>query len=434
MNQVSDIALFRFSVLGPLTSRIDLSRGDIQTIIKAQAEQEYDIPHSDRHKISPRTIEKWYYQWKKEGMSGLEPKVRQDKGSSKLTAVIRARIIQLKQDNMGRSVNTILKMLSNDNALVSRSAIYRVLHQEGISGRVISDAPSIERRKFEADYVNDIWYGDVMHGPSITVDNKLCKTYLVSLLDDASRLLTHSQFCLDETAESIEYILRQALLKRGIPKRLILDNGPAYISRSLKAICARLGIHLIYCRPYEPEAKGKIERWHRTVREQFLQELHADINSKYELNTRLWAWLDEYYHNSPHKGLQGQSPLKRYHQDLNQVVSVKMSMTEFDKIFYHRITRRISKDGTFTLSGKYYEVPYELAGKKVTVALTPSQRTPQSVEDKDGNDIGTIFALDTKSNLHRKRQRPQVIKPKKPKESLIEQALLKRKQRYGVDK
>ena len=76
-------------------------------------------------------------------MSGLEPKVRQDKGSSKLTAVIRARIIQLKQDNMGRSVNTILKMLSNDNALVSRSAIYRVLHQEGISGRVISDAPSV---------------------------------------------------------------------------------------------------------------------------------------------------------------------------------------------------------------------------------------------------------------------------------------------------
>ena len=152
---------------------------------------------------------------------------------------------------MGRSVNTILKMLSNDNALVSRSAIYWVLHHEGISGRVISDAPSIERRKFEADYVNDIWYGDVMHGPSITVDNKLCKTYLVSLLDDASRLLTHSQFCLDETAESIEYILLQALLKRGIPKRLILDNGPAYISLSLKAICARLGIHLIYCRPYE---------------------------------------------------------------------------------------------------------------------------------------------------------------------------------------
>ena len=95
---------------------------------------------------------------------------------------------------------------------------------------------------------------------------------------------------------------------------------------------------------------------------------------------------------------------------------------------------QISKDGTFTLSGKYYEVPYELAGKKVTVALTPSQRTPQYVEDKDGNDIGAIFALDTKSNLHRKRQRPQVIKSKKSKESLIEQALRKRQQRYGVDK
>ena len=89
-----------------------------------------------------------------------------------------------------------------------------------------------------------------------------------------------------------------------------------------------------------------------------------------------------------------------------------MSMTEFDKIFHHRITGRISKDGTFTLSGKYCEVPCEFAGE------TPSQRTPQYVEDKEGNDIDTIFALDTDSNVHRKRHRPQVIKPKKPKEFL----------------
>ena len=95
------------------------------------------------------------------------------------------------------------------------------------------------------------------------------RPFLVSRLDDASRRLTQSQFCLNETTESIEYILQQALSKRGIAKRLILDNGLAYISCSSMAICARLGIHLIYCRPYEPEAKGKIERWHRTVREQF---------------------------------------------------------------------------------------------------------------------------------------------------------------------
>jgi transposase InsO family protein len=151
---------------------------------------------------------------------------------------------------MGRSVNVITNKLIRDGfSELSRSSVYRFLKSKGLSGRVISDAPTIERRKFEAEHVNDIWYGDVMHGPSIKVDGEFKKTYMVSLMDDASRLVTHSYFSFNEQAESIEYALQQALLKRGLPKRLIVDNCPAYISKSLKRICAKLGIHLIYCRP-----------------------------------------------------------------------------------------------------------------------------------------------------------------------------------------
>lgn len=431
MNQVSDIALFRLSVLGPLTSQIDLGRGDIKKMIETQAGKQYDIPGSERTSVSRRTIEKWYYQWKKSGVAGLEPKDRKDKGHSKLTAAAKARVLTLKQDHMGRSINTLIKILKNENLYESRSAIYRFLKQNDLASRVISDAPSIERRKFEAEYANDIWHGDVMHGPTITPDSQEKKTYLVSLLDDASRLVTHSAFCFDETAQSIEYVLQQGILKRGIPKRLIIDNGPAYIAKSLKAVCARLKIHLIYCRPYEPQGKGKLERWHRTVREQFLQELHPHINSLYELNNSLWAWLDEYYHRSPHKGLQGNSPLKRYCQDLDHITSVKLSMPDLEKLFYHRIKRRIAKDGTFTLSGKYYEVPYELSGKSVTITLTPAHKIPQYVEDEAGNDIGRIFDCDVKRNLHRKRQRPLPLKTKEAQVSLIDQAKIKRQKRLG---
>jgi len=105
-----------------------------------------------------------------------------------------------------------------------------------------------------------------MHGPRVLVHGRSRKTYLVSLLDDASRLIVHSAFCLAETALEIEGVLKQGVLKRGLCDKLIVDNGSAYRSGSLQGICARLSISLIYCRPYAPEGKGKLERWHRTLR------------------------------------------------------------------------------------------------------------------------------------------------------------------------
>jgi putative transposase len=95
-------------------------------------------------------------------------------------------------------------------------------------------------------------------------------------------------------------VLKQAILKRGIPLKLVVDNGAAYRAHTLQGICARLGIQLIYCRPYAPEGKGKLERWHRTCRDQFLSELdERHITGLEDLNARLWAWLEQVYHRSP---------------------------------------------------------------------------------------------------------------------------------------
>lgn len=151
-----------------------------------------------------------------------------------------------------------------------------------------------------------------MHGPRVTVNGQMRKVYLISLMDDASRLLTHSAFCTGEKALDIEGVLKQAVLKRGLPVKLVVDNGPAYRANTPQGICARLGIHLIYCRPYAPEGKGKLERWHRTVRDQFLGELDLTrIQDLSDLNARLWAWVEEIYHRRTHAGLQAISPLQR---------------------------------------------------------------------------------------------------------------------------
>src|SRR3546814_3851127 len=78
--------------------------------------------------------------------------------------------------------------------------------------------------------------GDVMHGPAIPVAGRQRKVYLVSLMDDASRLITHSAFCLGETALDIEGVLKQALLKRGVCRKLVVDNGAAYRAQTLQGI------------------------------------------------------------------------------------------------------------------------------------------------------------------------------------------------------
>jgi len=135
---------------------------------------------------------------------------------------------------------------------------------------------------------------------------------------------------------------QQAVLKRGLPIKLVIDNGPAYRAKTLQAICARLGIHLVYCRPYAPEGKGKLERWHRSFRDQFLSELDSSrLQDLSDLNARLWAWLETVYHRTPHSGLEQQTPLQRYQQDLPRVRTLGARAARLDELFYHRTERKV---------------------------------------------------------------------------------------------
>jgi putative transposase len=268
------MALFRLIVLGPLVSRPQLNRGEINVIIRHLAAQPYQIPHSPHTHLSFDTIKRWYLQWKRGGIEALEPKTRADKGITHLSEAVQEGILRAKHENGARSINTVIEILEQHGIVakgtLARATVHRFLRQHNLSARVLNDAISIERRSFEAQHAGDLFHGDVLHGPHIQTPNGMRKTYLVTLLDDTSRLIAHSAFCLGETALAIEGVLKQAVLKRGIPTKLLVDNGPAYRAHTLQAICIRLEKRLVYCRPYEPEGKGKLERFHRTFREQFL--------------------------------------------------------------------------------------------------------------------------------------------------------------------
>jgi transposase InsO family protein len=438
MKPVHPVALFRLSVLGPLVSRQNLARGELKAIIKELALKHYDIPGSRHTLLSEKTIEAWYYAWKKQGVEALEPKRRIDRGQSKIPVALQAALIKAKQENPKRSLNTLLKLVQMERLEgaqdLSRSSVYRLLLSQGLS-RPVGTSQTRELRRFEADYPGDIIYGDVMHGPKVVINGKTQKAYLVSLMDDKSRLILHSAFCPGETALDIEYVLKQALLRRGLPKRLVIDNGAAYRSHSLQGICARLSIELIYCRPYAPEGKGKLERWHRTLRDQFLTELQPQkIYTLDELNGLLWAWIDQLYHPSAHSSLKGKSPLAVWQNYLEKVQPLGTLAHQLDELFYHRIQRKVRKDGTISYEGQLFEVPYCLSQKTVTVVIEPHHKQALYIEDEEGKRLGDVTPLDCQKNRHYKRassaNAPEPTRA--PSTSLNELALKQQEARLSI--
>ena len=438
MHDLHPMALFRLSVLGPLVSRTHLERGDLKQLIREIANREHDIPGASRQHIAEKTIEAWYYTYCREGVDGLVPKTRSDQGKSKLSQAIQEAILDAKRENPRRSLDQLVLLVETTGlaakGTVPRSSVHRLLQSHGISRPTGAASLPEEHRSYEALYAGDIWYGDVMHGPRVLVKGRLRKVYLVSLMDDASRLLAHSAFCTGEKALDIEGVLKQAVLKRGLPKKLVVDNGSAYRSKSLQGICARLGIHLIYCRPYAPEGKAKLERWHRTFRQQFLTELDLTrIHDLSDLNARLWAWIDEIYHKRSHRGLQGITPLARYQQDLPRIRQLGQRAGVLDALFYHRISRKVRKDGSVSYDGQCFEVPYELSGRKLWLVVDPHTREAIAVEDDDSKPLGEVTPQDLIANNHRRRRKPEapaeIVQAQTRDNSLVEIAY---RQHYAI--
>jgi transposase InsO family protein len=411
MKAVDPVALFRLSVLGPLVSRDQLERGELQQLIRELARRDYAIPGTTRSYVGEKTIEGWYYAWRRDGIEGLVPKPRCDRGVSKLPVAVQEAVLAAKRENPRRSIRQIQHLLETAGTVargtLSRSTIHRLLQQHGLSQMTGSSSLPEEHRRYVAAHANALWYGDVMHGPTLTLRGKPSKVYLVSLMDDASRLIAHSAFCTGETALDIEGVLKQAVLKRGLPRKLVVDNGAAYRANTLQGICARLDIRLIYCRPYAPEGKGKLERWHRTFRDHFLSELDVSrIQDLDDLNARVWAWIEQVYHRRPHGGLEGETPLARYQQDLPKIRLLGQQAAQLDAIFCHRVTRKVRKDGTVSYQGREFEVPFDQSGKTVNLVVDPHTATVVGVEDDQGQSLGAATPLDAQANAHRRRRRP----------------------------
>jgi hypothetical protein len=274
-----------------------------------------------------------------------------------------------------------------------------------------------DRRRFAFKHPGQLWMSDVMHGPSVTLAGSRTrrKAYLIAFLDDATRVVPYCAFALAESTQAFLPVFKQALMRRGIPERLYVDNGANYRSQQLALVCARLGIALIHARPFQPSGKGKQERFFRTVRAQLLPTLsEADTASLQALNRRLWAWVETEYHHHPHRGLDGDTPLDRW--AAARAPRLPEPDLDFDALFLFEAKRRVQRDHTVSLNGTVFEVDAALVGQTVTLRYDPSIPAGRGIEVwHEGRLAVCAKPVDAYANCFVRRRRPtQTIEPTEP--------------------
>ena len=367
------IALFRYGLIATLVLE-KLPRGELTRRALELARLDYEIPYSNRTGVSVDTLLAWAQRYRNGGFEALAPRPRRDRGQSRVITPQLAQLIErLKRENPHRAGTTLLRelALSEQSKIppLSAATLYRFLQQKGLTQRQLL-APTA-RKKFEAQFANQIWQSDMLFGPYIQrPGGGKQQCFLYAVIDDASRLVPHAQFYLDEGLESLLDCLRQSIAARGVPIRLYVDNGQVYRSQQLSRIAASLGILIVHTPPYQPEGRGKIERYFRSVREQFLASLELKhVVTIEDLNTRFWAWLENAYHRSRHSALET-TPLLRWQRDIEQVRQLPPS-TDLRRLFFYRLDRLVRRDSTFLLQKRFYEAPPHLAGERVEVRFDP---------------------------------------------------------------
>ena len=354
--------------------------------------------------VPKRTLEDWYYAFKRGGFDALKPKQRSDRGKPRrLSSSQQQWILERVRAFPGVPVKLLYRQWKQtDPTLPALSAIYRWLEQNDldVQGRRYLLRQNIPgpTKAFEAPGVNDLWMADFSPGPFLALHPKTVATHLCVIIDDHSRLIPFAAYGLAADTQAFLSCLKEGLRRRGLPRRLYADNGGPFVNDHLKIVCANLGIRLLHSKAGQPWSRGKVERMFRTLQQDFEAGLRLPgqaVGSLEELNGQLARWLQEIYHPREHEGI-GESPQERFARALPLLRTLDPQL-DLDRLFYTRIDRLVRKDGTVRIDNELYEVNLALRGLKVQLELDPWVLNPILVRYK-GQDFGLAKKVDRHLN------------------------------------
>jgi transposase InsO family protein len=356
--------------------------------------------------VAVRTLEDWWYAYQRGGFAALHPKTRCDRGVPRVLSPEQERFI-LAQVRIHPAV--AVKVLyriwkQQDPQLPALSAIYRALQRHDLNHRcrryLVRQSLGGPAKAFEAPLVNELWMVDFSPGPFLHPPGhrKPLATHLCAFIDDHSRIIPHAAYYLRADTRAFHQSFKEAIRRRGLPRKLYTDQGGPFIRDHTRVICANLGVRLLHAKPYHAWSKGKIERFFLTVQQDFEATLRLPgqaVASLEELNGRLAQWVQGVYQLRPHEGI-GMSPQERFQRGSAQVRPLDPGL-DLDRLFYTQELRVVRKDGTVRLANRLYEVDLALRGLEIRLRYDPW--TLERIEvDYRGQSFGLARPVDRHLN------------------------------------
>jgi len=387
----------KMRVLGAIESAPGATRRDRFRAVAAQDFEE----NGHRYRFTWRTVETWYTRYKKHGVEAVQRHPRTDKGRPR----------KMTPEELAEAIEQVLPLWRSKGASPRLSHVYRELLERGLveRGRLAvntfrrmvarfellkpeAETTSKARLAFSKAHANQMWQADTMFGPYIKPAGgaPAVPTRLIAFIDDASRLLCHGEFFVAENTPAMIGALRSAMYKRGVPEQLYVDNGSIYSSKEIVLICARIGTILSHTPVRDGAAKGKIERFFRTVREEFLVR-ELDLSSLEALNRQFSAWVEGVYNSRTHSAL-GMSPLDRFGLELRRLRFLSPCEAN-EELFFMEEERTVKADNTFSFAGRRFEAPRHVAGRKILIRFSRGQKEQVFVYLK-GERLGQAQPLD----------------------------------------
>lgn len=399
-----ETALMRYAIIAPLVAGLSTDYASNREFFLDAARKGAVRPDGKVIHYSPDTIERWYLHYKKDGFSSLLPSARSDSGKSRvLDDDIQEQIRHLKLTYPRMTSAAICRLLHDSGSAasgeVSESTVNRFVKQLMAEQRLSGNR---DMRRYERAHINEVWCGDSSVGPRLA-DGKGQKhrVYIIALIDDASRFILAASAFYNDSFVNLMAVIRSAVSRAGVPRVFNFDNGKNYRNRQMELLAARIGSTLHYCEPYTPTSKSKIERWFRTMKDQWMAALDMrEIHSLEELNASLHAYVRR-YNQTVHSSLNGSCPQDRFFSEPEQVR--RLSEEQIGQDFLLEIDRRVSPDSVIIIDRTEYEVDCRFARQRIRLRYSADMEEIFVVE-ADGS-LTPIRLLNKQENASVKREK-----------------------------
>jgi transposase InsO family protein len=416
------VAVFRHGIIGALATRDSLSHGELAEALRRIAEECHRPPDAERTRtFSVPTLQRWLYAYKKGGLDALRPSPRSDRGRGRdIPPELRELLLDIRREFPSASVPLILQTLVADGRLqkgdVGEATLRRLFRQAGLAKLAMKKEPAGTRTRlrWQTTRPDALWHGDVCHGPTLLVGgDRRMPVRIHALLDDHARYVVALRVVSTEKEQDMLDLFVAALRTHGKPDALYLDNGATYRGDMLQLLCGRLGITLLHARPHDPEARGKMERFWLTMRRQVL-DYCGGLTSLHDIQVRLLAWLDTHYHQAPHGGLMGKTPIGVYLPEAREIERIDEAALK--KALIVTETRKVRRDTTVSIDGRTFELDRGwLAGRQIAVFWSALEDPIRPWAEYEGKRY-ELHLVDPERNASRKRPPRNDPPPKKPEQ------------------